>query len=455
MTIIDMHPDDLLDRELSGTLSPSEQRRLAEHLSQCPGCRLERQLRDDFSHELVASRAPDMLQTFVSGALRAALPANGTTPLAMHTPMLSGPVVVPARRAKRRRAAFLGVAFVIASGVAAAQAGLVEQIAGFAREQLAKVSGNVQKPAAPPPLSAARASEASASAPATSEPSVERAPMVRETDRTVDDGYALEDSALEDSALEPESPALHERTGKRARTHEGKQARASKSKPARTSERQRRIRHAAAEPVAVDIAGERAAADQASLALDLPAAEASEPAPTSAPRVRARNNAARARSEARLDAPEPTLRSASDDALPVTGEARRSDDGEPAIISASTLFHRANSARREGLSSEALHSYERLRAEFPTSAEARLSLVLAARMHLDSGRLGDAVAGFDSYIATRDRSLREQALAGRALALGRLGRTREELAAWQSLLLDYPDSSYAAVATQRLRQDQR
>ncbi|MET0412353.1 MAG: tetratricopeptide repeat protein, partial [Polyangiaceae bacterium] len=194
---------------------------------------------------------------------------------------------------------------------------------------------------------------------------------------------------------------------------------------------------------------------ETSAALDLPESETIEPLPRSTPRSRARSNGARARSEARLDAPQATLRTASDDALPVTGEARRVDDTGPAIITASSLFHRANSARREGLSSEALSNYERLRAEFPGSAEARLSLVLAARMHLDSGRLGDAVAGFDTYIATRDRSLREQALAGRAIALGRLGRTREELAAWQSLLLDYPDSSYAAVASQRLRQDQR
>jgi tetratricopeptide (TPR) repeat protein len=448
MTIIDMHPDDLLDRELSGTLSPSEQRRLAEHLAQCPGCRLERQLRDDFSHELVASRAPDVLQTFVSGALRAALPADGATPLAMHTTALPAAVVqTPAlqgRRASRRRAAFLAVAFVIASGAAAAQAGLVQQFAGFAREQLGKIAGGPREQVAPAPVRAsARSNDAVASKPPASVP-LEQQPLVRtETEPPEADTAALESGS---------EPALDERELTPARAREGKPARAAKSSKARTSERTRRTKRVAAPPVALDSDGERS---EASAALDLPATESIEPAPRSTVRARARSKAARERSEARLEAPEAILAAPSDEPAPIRGDSPRVDDRAPAIITASTLFHRANSARREGLSSEALSNYERLRAEFPTSAEARLALVLAARMHLDSGRLGDAVAGFDSYIATRDRSLREQALAGRALALGRLGRTREELAAWQNLLRDYPDSSYATVASQRLRQDQR
>jgi hypothetical protein len=450
VTIIDMHPDDLLDRELAGTLSPGERRRLAEHLAQCPSCRLERQLRDDFSHELVTSRAPDVLQTFVSGALRAALPANGATPpLGMQTPVVPAPVV-PARRVQRRRAAFLAMAFVIAGGAAAAQTGLVEQIAGFAREQLTKAAG---EPAAKTAVVAsARASEGSASKSIASEP--------------VEPAEPDSDVAVAPRAHEPEppapsleesdrAPALEESDRAPGRASERKKARATKSKKARASERQRRSSRAAVAPVAVSDEQREDTALVESSSLDLTPRDAVEAAPRTAARLRARSSG-RARSEASpVVALEPTLRSTSDDTTSVRGEARRIPDNEPSVVTATSLFHHANSARREGLSSEALHSYERLRAEFPTSAEARLSLVLAARMHLDSGRLGDAIAGFDAYIATRDRSLREQALAGRAIALGRLGRTREELAAWQSLLLDYPDSSYATVASQRLRQDQR
>lgn len=448
MTIIDMHPDDLLDRELSGTLSASEQRRLAEHLSQCPGCRLERQLRDDFSHELVASRAPDMLQTFVSGALRAALPANGTTPLAMQTPALPAPVVTPARRAKRRRAALLGVAVVIASAVAAAQIGLIEQVAGFAREQLTKVTDDpTPKAPAAAPHDAPLQGQVAANEEATR--------VAHDTfgDRTVP-------SPSEHAPSEREvAPALDEDESAPARAREGKKERVARSKKARASERQGRARRS-------DRVAEAPASSSVAAAspIDLPASDTSateidstsvsSASVSSASVARAGKRSVRARRE--VESPS-LLETATYAPKVLHPEAanRVDDEGKPAIASAVSLFHRANSARREGLSSEALHAYERLRAEFPTSAEARLSLVLAARMHLDSGRLGDAVAGFDSYIATRDRSLREQALAGRAIALGRLGRTREELAAWQSLLLDYPDSSYAAVASQRLRQDQR
>jgi anti-sigma factor RsiW len=45
MKVIDFHPDDLLDLEIEGTLSPEEKRRLGEHLESCMECQLERQLR--------------------------------------------------------------------------------------------------------------------------------------------------------------------------------------------------------------------------------------------------------------------------------------------------------------------------------------------------------------------------------------------------------------------------
>jgi TolA-binding protein len=51
MTSMDLHPDDLLDREMRGDLSPGERDRLDAHLHQCAVCRLERLVRQDFQKE--------------------------------------------------------------------------------------------------------------------------------------------------------------------------------------------------------------------------------------------------------------------------------------------------------------------------------------------------------------------------------------------------------------------
>jgi TolA-binding protein len=48
---MDLHPDDLLDREMRGELSPGERERLQAHLRQCAVCRLERLARQDFRQE--------------------------------------------------------------------------------------------------------------------------------------------------------------------------------------------------------------------------------------------------------------------------------------------------------------------------------------------------------------------------------------------------------------------
>ncbi len=135
--------------------------------------------------------------------------------------------------------------------------------------------------------------------------------------------------------------------------------------------------------------------------------------------------------------------------------ARASSERTSATDSPTTpgdLFARANAARRAGDVNEAAHLYRDLQRTFPGTAEELVSRVTLGRLLLD--RLGDASGAlilFDGYLANPShRGLREEALIGRALALGRLRRLTEERAAWTALLAAYPASAYAERARARL-----
>ena len=85
--------------------------------------------------------------------------------------------------------------------------------------------------------------------------------------------------------------------------------------------------------------------------------------------------------------------------------------------------------RHRGQAQEAAELYRQLTEQFAYSAEGRLALVLLARLELDRGDLVGSLRGFDAYLARGDETLREQALAGRALALGRMGQHVSECSA--------------------------
>jgi len=143
--------------------------------------------------------------------------------------------------------------------------------------------------------------------------------------------------------------------------------------------------------------------------------------------------------------------------------AKPNDDGEPEVArsaprtavdpaSAAELFSRANQARRDGKTSEAARLYRALQERFSGSSEELVSRVTLGRLLLD--RLGDsrgALVQFNSYLASPAGGvLREEAMVGRALALGRLGRTAEERVAWQALLDTFPKSTQRKRAEARL-----
>ena len=115
-------------------------------------------------------------------------------------------------------------------------------------------------------------------------------------------------------------------------------------------------------------------------------------------------------------------------------------------------FKRANELRRDGAPEDAVRLYQALRRECAGTSEELLSRVLLGRILLDRlSAPARALAAFDSYLTARSNgALREDAMIGRALALGRLNRPVQETRAWSALLSAYPDSLYARHARSRL-----
>ncbi|MFO0571918.1 MAG: outer membrane protein assembly factor BamD [Polyangiaceae bacterium] len=69
MSTIDLHPEELLDREREGRLTESERERLDAHAAECASCRLERSARSDFDAELDAADDDPILDRAIDGAL--------------------------------------------------------------------------------------------------------------------------------------------------------------------------------------------------------------------------------------------------------------------------------------------------------------------------------------------------------------------------------------------------
>ena len=115
-----------------------------------------------------------------------------------------------------------------------------------------------------------------------------------------------------------------------------------------------------------------------------------------------------------------------------------------------SLLGAETDARRRGDTARVLELHAQLVARYPQSREAQVSRMVVARLLLDRGDAAGALSGFDSYLRVGAGELREDALAGRATALDRLGRADEGRRAWMALLDQYPNSAYGAHARSRV-----
>jgi tetratricopeptide (TPR) repeat protein len=125
---------------------------------------------------------------------------------------------------------------------------------------------------------------------------------------------------------------------------------------------------------------------------------------------------------------------------------QRSTHAQP---SAAALFAQALALRGEGKVGAAIATHLRLQHLYPTARETRLSFALAGRLLLERGSPEQALAQFNQYLA-QPGDVTEEALVGRATALGHLGRSVAESEAWREVIERHPGSIYANHAKRRL-----
>lgn len=119
-------------------------------------------------------------------------------------------------------------------------------------------------------------------------------------------------------------------------------------------------------------------------------------------------------------------------------------------LTAAELFRVATEARAQGRRMDAEQTYRELAARFPASPEANVAHAVMGRLLLDLSRPAEALVELDAALASPDTSLREDALANRALAFDALGDLPSARTAWARLLTEFPNSIHGKRARERL-----
>ncbi len=433
MKVLEFHLDDLVDREMSGTLTPSERIRLDDHLVRCTSCRLEQMVRDDFDREL-ADEGPISVSEIAIGAMRAAeLQTTGLEMAALgiheHAPketIVASKVessnsrnaiqepkhehhqrpsvhATSTRKAPRRFVLSLAAAAVLVGGVAVARNGSPLRAWNYVVDSVRGSKEEVRELAS------------------------QRTTVTRAASRALETA-AVAQGRPTASVNEPESPSVDAREAERREFEELRAIEAVRV------EREESLAHT--RPVLASASGGIAGGANSA---------------GSAPRTKDLSASSVAYSTTKppfVSSGAPTVPSATPTAASSGTNSAMAD--APRETSA-LLFDRATHARRFGNRSEATRLYGELLRNYPASSEARLSLATLARLNLDAGDTASALDGFTRYLVSGDSSLREEAMEGRAVALRRLGHSAEERDAWDLLLRSYPDSVYAPLATQRMQ----
>jgi TolA-binding protein len=176
-----------------------------------------------------------------------------------------------------------------------------------------------------------------------------------------------------------------------------------------------------------------------------------QPPPATAPRPPAQPKQTIERAQEPAD-----VQPAAEPAAPVPVRVDRARPHTPArpLPDADELFAQAREASMRGEHGAAAELYTTLEQRFAQSDQAHVARVLLGRLYLE--RLGDARAALDQFDAylKQGGANRPEALLGRARALRKLGRGREEIETLRELVDAYPDSLYVAPARERLRSAQ-
>jgi tetratricopeptide (TPR) repeat protein len=147
-----------------------------------------------------------------------------------------------------------------------------------------------------------------------------------------------------------------------------------------------------------------------------------------------------------LAAPEAQLLQPS---APMAEERSPSPQPSRVLPSAASLFEQGSALREQNNLDDAIVVFRKLQRLYPRARESRMSFALVGRMLLARGRPTLALSQFDQHLAQNGEAS-EEALAGRAAALGQMGRFSAESETWQRLLDAYPGSVYASQARNRL-----
>jgi TolA-binding protein len=357
MTVVGLHPEELLDRSARGTLSAADRAMLDAHLSTCAACRFELEVRDDFALDLEApaGRISGSVAEAL-GRITAEIPVAAPAPVDPPAPLVFSPPSVRRTAGSRRLLVLLVAAAALLVGGVAGAAGLAGVMKTFS-----------VAPAAPPPVAA---------------------PVATTTTARVARPVAAPVAPPTVAEAAPAEPLL------------------------------------TAEPVApvAPVPALHATSRTADVAAPAPR-PVSLAAPAPAPLDRAELAAQAER------APVPT---------------------PPDPHEAATLFSQANEARRRGDLDRAVAMYRDLERRFPDAEEAKVARATVGRLLLERGDAESALDRFDAYLSKSRGVLTEDAMVGRAESLRRLGRARDEAAAWNALLAKYPESAHASRARARL-----